>query len=150
MVKRKYLKKHKTQKLWNMKGCSKYRCKKNITKRTKKKYGGCFFGKTKSKKQKGGCTSCLTGGVQLQTGGSSGNLYPLNTYKNDLQTSTIPSRGLKGGASLIPQEITNIGRNMIYGAGSAYNSLSGFAAPVNPLPYSQFPINTISKNLGYF
>ena len=142
MVKRN-LKKHKTQKLWNMKGCSKYRCRK--TGRTKKRHGGCFFGKTKSKKQKGGCTSCLTGGVQLQTGGSgsSGNLYPLNTYKNDLQTATIPSRGLKGGASLIPQEITNIGRNMIYGAGSAYNSLAGFDAPVNPLPYRQFPTNTI-------
>ena len=35
----------------------------------------------------------------------------------------------KGGTSFLS--------NMTYGLGSAYNSLNGFPAPVNPLPYEQ-------------
>lgn len=41
----------------------------------------------------------------------------------------------KGGASILPQDLTNLGRQISFYAGSAYNSLNGFNAPVNPLPY---------------
>lgn len=41
----------------------------------------------------------------------------------------------RGGFNLIPQDIINLGRNVNYGIGSAYNAVRGFPTPVNPLPY---------------
>jgi len=103
---KRYSKKNRrTQRLWRMKGCS-------------KKVGG-------------GCTDCMRGGASFVSAS-----YPLNKLPVDLQTQTLQSRtmGQKGGG-LIPDTLLNLGRSVTYGLGSAYNSLGGFQAPVNPLPY---------------
>ena len=49
-------------------------------------------------------------------------------------------RGLKGGSIL--EDIQNIGRSIMYGAGSAINGLSGYSNKIynsNPMPTHQFP-----------
>jgi len=43
---------------------------------------------------------------------------------------------LKGGASIFGQDLLNSGRSIEYGLGSAYNTLLGYPAPVDPLPFS--------------
>jgi hypothetical protein len=139
--------------------------------------------------QAGGCQSCLTGGVQLQSGGGSAsasplvgapwtpkiadwpgvagkdgqtNYYSLNQYKVDPQTSMTSERdqqtfmkGGKGtktrrirGGGIIPQDLVNLGRSMVYAVGSAYNNLNGYAPTANPLPYKgQFPNSQSVKGL---
>ena len=42
---------------------------------------------------------------------------------------------LKRGGGLIPQDLVNLGRDMSFNFKSAYNSLNGYSAPTNPLPY---------------
>ena len=41
----------------------------------------------------------------------------------------------KNGGGLIPQDLVNLGRDISYNMGSAYNSLNGYPQPVNPSPY---------------
>ena len=86
------------------------------------------------------------------------NHYNLNEYRSfDPQTQMGSERGQNGGTrknkrggGLIPQDLVNMGRNMMFGVGSAYNSLSGYQAPVNPLPYKDQLVNpTPSRTLGY-
>lgn len=216
-----------TQKLWKMKGCAKSR--RNLG----GKRGGCWWKKTGGKKgksrkqwggncgcglqlgggcgcglqlggaQKGGCSSCLSGGVQMggragvqmggraggQMGGAGGinyggpalvgapwsgkisdwpgvsgkdgqtNFFSLNEYKSvDPQTSMISERDqqtfMKGGRRLrnkrgggvVPQDLVNLGRSMVYGLGSAYNTLNGYATPANPLPYKDQLVDSPTKN----
>jgi len=45
------------------------------------------------------------------------------------------SRSKRGGFAFIPQDLVNLGRDVGYNLGSAYNGLNGYPAPVNPLPY---------------
>ena len=90
------------------------------------------------------------------------NYLELNAYKVDPQTSMInlganppflggrgrgrgrgrgskksKRRRQKGGAlsNFIGQDIINLGRDIQFGIGSAYNGINGYAAPVNPLPW---------------
>ena len=85
------------------------------------------------------------------------NYYSLNEYKGlDPQTNVILERGQVGGTTkkqgggLIPQDLVNLGRNMMFGVGSAYNSLSGYQAPVSPMPYkNQLMTQSSAKTLGY-
>jgi|LauGreDrversion2_5_1035112.scaffolds.fasta_scaffold03655_3 hypothetical protein len=91
------------------------------------------------------------------------NYFSMNKYLVDPQTETISERNQitytpqNGGTrrsragGLIPQDLVNLGRSMVYGVGSAYNSLNGYATPVNPLPYKDQLVNTASsKSLGNF
>ena len=39
------------------------------------------------------------------------------------------------GGSLIPQQLTNLGRDLSFSFKSAYNNMNGYSAPVNPAPY---------------
>jgi hypothetical protein len=39
------------------------------------------------------------------------------------------------GGGLIPQDLVNLGSDFSYNLKSAYNSLNGYKAPVDPLPY---------------
>lgn len=157
--------------------------------------GNCYLNKQRGGNcggtcglQMGGCQSCLTGGVQLQSGGGASasplvgapwtpkiadwpgvagkdgetNYYSLNQYKVDPQTSMTSERdqqtfmkGGKGkgtrrirGGGIIPQDLVNLGRSMVYAVGSAYNSLNGYAPTANPLPYKgQFPNSPSVKGL---
>lgn len=147
---KKYRKNTRKQKLWQMKGCAV----------CKTPHSRC----TCNSKQKGGCAQCITQsggngalvgnpwtanisswpGVSGVTGQS--NYYAMNKLPVDLQTRTISETNQitlpkftggnkKGGGGLIPTELINLGRGITYGLGSAYNSLNGYAPPVDPLPY---------------
>jgi hypothetical protein len=53
-------------------------------------------------------------------------------------------RNQKGGNfdNFMYQDLVNLGRQFSYGLGSAYNTIAGYPAPVNPLPWKgQFPNN---------
>ena len=45
------------------------------------------------------------------------------------------SKKTQKGGGLIPQDLVNLGSNFTFNLKSAYNSLNGVSAPVNPLPY---------------
>ncbi len=98
------------------------------------------------------------------------NFLALNEYKVDPQTALIAtganppfsvgggrrsrSKKQKGGAlsNFLGQDLINLGRQFQFGLGSAYNALSGFSAPVSPLPWrDQIPsaanINTVKASM---
>ena len=185
------LKKRKSQKIWNMKGCSRKiffshkKSKKNrLRKYTKTQKGGCGCDLV----QAGGDCGCnmipQAGGLNTHVGSSwtpsisgwpgvsgvhDGSWLAKNNYPVDPQTNgTInerniqydfnkstgnyspkigggkgkKSRSLRGG--FFPA-LTNTFRNLSYGVGSAYNTLGGYNAPVNPLPYEdQLKSNTLT------
>jgi hypothetical protein len=47
------------------------------------------------------------------------------------------SRKQKGGtlSNFIAQDFINLGRQFSFGLGSAYNALTGYAPPTNPMPW---------------
>ena len=56
------------------------------------------------------------------------------------------SKKLKGGG-LIPQNLVDLGRGIEFNLKSVSNTLNGYAAPVNPLPYQdQFSKSSLSAN----
>lgn len=92
------------------------------------------------------------------------NHYKLNTYDNDISRQMVdvgPAPPFTGGkkklrknkqrGGMTPffgQDLINVGRQIQYGIGSAYNAIRGYEAPVNPLPWKdQIPnsanINTV-------
>ena len=98
------------------------------------------------------------------------NFLALNEYKVDPQTALIAtganppfsvgggrrsrSKKQKGGtlSNFLGQDLINLGRQVQFGLGSAYNALSGFSAPVSPLPWrDQIPsaanINTVKASM---
>jgi hypothetical protein len=88
------------------------------------------------------------------------NYFSDNQYLVDPQRSMISERDqqtyMLGGSrkrragGIIPQDLVNLGRSMVYGLGSAYNTLNGYPTPVSPLPYKdQLPNTPSAKALGY-
>ena len=63
-------------------------------------------------------------------------------YKKIKSKSKRYSRRRKGG--LLPQDLVNLGRDISFNMGSAYNALNGYPAPVNPLPYKDQLTNPLS------
>jgi len=59
-------------------------------------------------------------------------------YKNN-------KRSKKGGG-LIPQDLVNLGQDFTYNLNSVYNSLNGYSAPVNPLPYKDQLSHSLNNN----
>ena len=55
-----------------------------------------------------------------------------NYGKNKRKTSKLR---INRGGGLLPQDLVNLGREVGFNFKSAYNSLNGYKAPVNPLPY---------------
>ncbi len=51
------------------------------------------------------------------------------------RSSSMKTTSLTTGGGFIPQDLVNLGRDMMYNVNSAYNALNGYKAPVNPLPY---------------
>ena len=49
------------------------------------------------------------------------------------------SKKQRGGAlsNFLYQDLVNVGRQFQFGLGSTYNALSGYSAPVNPMPWQQ-------------
>jgi len=85
--------------------------------------------------------------------GGDRNYLSYNNYLVDPQTAMIVNGGSKNKGSknkgkrtrkggILPQEFVNLGRQISFNMGSAYNSLNGYPAPVNPLPYKDQLINS--------
>jgi len=69
-------------------------------------------------------TMMITGGKKCKKCKNSKNSNHCNHFKTK-----------KTGGGLIPQDLVNLGRDMMYNMGSAYNSFNGYPQPVNPAPY---------------
>lgn len=155
------------------KGCLCPKCKKNISKMSRKMRGGNvgipypagLVGSPLIQSQ-----PATWPGVKGISGDS--NYYPVNVYKNDISRQMIDvganppflngggvsrkrNKSLKkkqnGGtlSNFMAQDLINLGRNFQYGIGSAYNALAGYNAPINPLPWKdQFPNNPYVKPLN--
>lgn len=86
------------------------------------------------------------------------NYIDLNTYKTDVSRQMISTganppfsiggkkstRKQRGGtlSNFFAQDLINLGRQFNYGMGSAYNALTGYQSPVNPLPWKDQLQNT--------
>jgi len=57
-------------------------------------------------------------------------------------TKKIKTRRIQKGGNLFGQDLINLGRQFQFGVGSAYNALSGYSGPVNPLPWTGQLANT--------
>ncbi len=87
------------------------------------------------------------------------NYLERNMYYKDPQTmmklysgggrrhSRIHRYRNRGGMSLIPQDLVNLGRSAMFNVGSAYNALNGYKPPVNPLPYKDQLVNSQNVKL---
>jgi hypothetical protein len=91
------------------------------------------------------------------------NYLALNKYHNDPQTAMIytganppfsvggskgRTRKQRGGtlSNFLTQDLLNLGRQFQFGLGSAYNALTGYSSPVNPMPWKEQLSNTPSLN----
>lgn len=78
--------------------------------------------------------------------GADRNYLAQNLYHVDPQRMMLlgGKKHKNKGGGIIPQGLVNLGRDLTYNMGSAYNALNGYSAPVNPAPYVQLPkTNTI-------
>ena len=132
---------------------------------------GCKCSKCKKKIMKGGnagipypnglvgapFTPGNTGGWPGVDGvGGNRNFFAENSYNNDVSRQMVDvganrpflkggKRKQKGGtlSNFMGQDLINLGRQIQFGLGSAYNALAGYSSPVNPLPWKdQFPTRT--------
>ena len=88
--------------------------------------------------------------------GGDRNLLPYNTYQPvDISRQMVLEGGMRSrrskrskrskknknkktalrGGGIMPQDLLNLGRDFAFNMESAYNSIRGMPAPVNPLPY---------------
>ena len=86
------------------------------------------------------------------------NYSSQNIYQNDPQTAMRDvgnppfsyggKRKQKGGnlSNFMGQDLINLGRQLQFGVGSAYNALAGYAAPVNPMPWKDQLPNRVLVN----
>ena len=100
-------------------------------------------------------------GVDGVSGNS--NHYQLNKYPTDVSRDIInvgaqppfitggnkkrkKGKKQKGGtlSNFVGQDLINLGRQLQFGLGTAYNGITGFSAPVNPLPWKGQMPNTPS------
>lgn len=94
-------------------------------------------------------------GKDGQTNYFSNNQYLVDPQRSmiserDQQTYMLGGSRKKRAGGIIPQDLVNLGRSMVYGMGSAYNTLNGYPTPVSPLPYKdQLPNTPSAKALGY-
>ena len=84
----------------------------------------------------------LNGGSSKNKGSSNQRSYKKRSRKNRSRKS-----GMRGG-SLIPQQLTNLGRDLSFSFKSAYNHMNGYSAPVDPKPYmDQFKPSHFSSGM---
>jgi hypothetical protein len=67
--------------------------------------------------------------MKLNGGSSNQRSYKKRSRKSKSRKS------LMRGGSLIPQQLTNLGRDLSFSFKSAYNHMNGYSAPVDPKPY---------------
>jgi len=120
---------------------------------------GCKCSKCRNHTMKGGNTKGFVGSPWTPTSSGNQNYYENNTYNNDISRQMVNVGAnppfLKGGkrkythkqkqkggslSNFMTQDLINLGRQFQFGIGSAYNALSGYSGPTNPLPWKdQFP-----------
>jgi len=129
--------------------------------------------------QNGGLSAVQNGGAYYKPGapvpgpfvgspwGTSINKWPgvngvgadrnyLKNYKdvinNDpaLQMKLGGKKNVKWGGGIIPQDLVNLGRDISFNFKSAYNSLNGYSAPTNPLPYKDQLMGTTKLGFNKF
>lgn len=70
----------------------------------------------------------------------------MNDSGYNTKNSTVGGYKKKSrGGGLVPQDLVNLGRDINYNFKSAYNTLNGFPAPVDPAPYKGQLTGTLSK-----
>ena len=99
------------------------------------------------------------------------NHYSLNTYNNDVSRQMVdvgannPYLYLQGGkkrnktqkmkykggglSNFLAQDVINLGRQVQFGMGSAYNALAGYTQPVSNLPWKDQLVNNSNADLKY-
>jgi hypothetical protein len=60
---------------------------------------------------------------------------PFTYLKGGKSKKKRKSKKQKGGVNFLGQDLINVGKQMQYGVGSAYNGIRGYTSPVNPLPW---------------
>ena len=80
-----------------------------------------------------------------------GTLFPYKGGKRiGLQkrrkNKTHSRRIRKTGGGIIPQDLVNVGRNVMHGIGNSYNTFNGNPTQASPLPYKDQLPNTFSSN----
>jgi hypothetical protein len=83
----------------------------------------------------------LNGGSSNK-GSSKQRSYKKRTHKKWGKSRKVVMRG----GNLIPQQLTNLGRDLSFSFKSAYNNMNGYSAPVNPAPYKD-QFNTKYSNI---
>jgi hypothetical protein len=80
----------------------------------------------------GGCFGPSVGSpYSVDKGGNYYELPESKAYDN-------PNAYMKlRGGTMLPTNLVNVGREMIYGTQSIYNGLAGYKAPTDPAPYVQ-------------
>jgi hypothetical protein len=105
-----------------------------------------------------GWTSSISGWPGVDGISGNRNYLAPNMYPTDPQTAMIATgaqppfsigggrrkRRQKGGtlSNFLGQDFINLGRQFQHGLGTAYNGISGYAAPVSPLPWKGQLSNT--------
>jgi len=116
------------QKMYNMKGCS----------YTKKR-------RNKKRNMKGGCGGTCSAGNHSMIGGYIRKHSNTNNKKRKIKDtssdsrhshSRTPSSQMGGGLTIIPQDVTNFFRTISDTGGSIYNTASGYNPPVSQAPYA--------------
>ena len=60
---------------------------------------------------------------------------PFTYLKGGKTKKKRKTKSQKGGINFVGQDLINVGRQLQYGLGSAYNGIRGYTSPVNPLPW---------------
>jgi hypothetical protein len=149
VLRKRKLTKNKRKLVKSHKKMNKRKTRRNRSKKNRKMMGGSACN----------CNaSPLEGSVWDATNG--GTHYELNEIKG-VDTPRILTGGKKGGKkggrkqkggqqytghNLLAQDFVNVGRDMGYATGSAYNTFMGFPQPINPSPTSQPYLEDISDS----
>ena len=145
--------KHQKQKVYKMKGCSK-KTRKN------KHLGGSSISESElslaypannihavpnpylAYTGRGGCgCGSMNGGGKKKGLMIKGNRHRLHCKsKKSVKNKVCNKKQTKkqrGGtlSNLLGQDLVNLGRQINFGVGSAYNTLTGYSSPVNPMPW---------------
>ena len=72
--------------------------------------------------------------TMMKLNGGSSNKGSSNKKRTQKKWGKSRKAVMRGG-NLIPQQLTNLGRDLSFSFKSAYNNMNGYSAPVNPAPY---------------
>lgn len=144
--------KRRSQKLYKMKGCSK---------RSQLYSGGApanFYPSSvnESTSSMGQSSIAYNNAINIKGGKTKCNKKKRNNctmnyikkYKKYIKHKQHKKNTMKGGtlSNLFGQDVINLGRQASFGLGSAYNGITGYTSPVNPLPWKDQMPNAMNIN----